>query len=511
MLKNDDPDRQVVPRWRSVESALKFRELAPLAQRPSDAFSDSMLDDLLEDWKRQPGLSVACDAVSAAFSIGRGQHAQIQEIARFVLKDGRATPAARRIASRCLGIETEAEAAGLSASAAIGGPFGDIRATIGKMRERLRVYHLNPILWTNLALAYTTLGAREKASRAMRVALAQAPGHRFVVRAASRLFLHHGDIDRAHAILARSPSVEADPWILASEIAVAAVRGRSSRLLAKAKRIIEARNHSLMHLSELASTMATIEADAGSAGKAKKLCALSLQDPAENAIAQAAWLERQKGIYVRALAQPQVISSNEAEAWSEFQSARLERASEAAKNWQFEQPFSSRPANFGSYLFLLRDDFRGAEQILRIGRASNRDDPMLGNNLAFALANQGRLEEALTVLAEFSNRTVDPIPAVCLTATAGFINFRASNLESGRRFYQRAIELADRCGLPPSAAMAKVHWGIEELRAQSNEFPTKISEAREAAKSLPAPLSGIYLAMLARAETAAAAKPHLAL
>jgi Flp pilus assembly protein TadD len=511
MLKNNDPERQVVPRWRSAESAMQFRELAPLSQRPSDAFSDSMLDDALEDWKREPGLSVACDVISGAFVIGRAQHSQIQEISRFVLADGRATPAARRIAAQCLALGDGARPAGSSIDQPIEGPLSDVKSAIGGMRRRLREYPVNPILWTNLALAYTTLGAREKASRAMRVALDQAPGHRFIVRAASRLFLHQGDIDRAHAVLARSPSVSVDPWTMASEIAVAAVQGRPSRLLSKAKRVIEARNHSPLHLSELASTLATIEADAGSAAKAKKLCAFSLQDPAENAIAQAAWLERKKGIYVRALTLPQEITSSEAEAWSEFQSARLERACEAAKAWQFEQPFSSRPANLGSYLYLLRDDFRGAETILRLGRASNREDPMLGNNLAFALANQGRLENALTVLSEFYHRKVDPIPAICLTATAGLISFRAGDAESGRRLYQRAIEMADRSGASPSSAMAKVYWAIEELRARSADIPAKINEAREAAESLPAPLKGIYLGMLARAEKAATATPRLAL
>src|SRR5262245_33921078 len=96
----DDLERNIVPRWRSFAAATIFGEVQPLTVHPADAFNERMLDDVLEDWRLQPGLSVACDVVSAAYSIGFPRSAE--EAAKYVLSQDAAPPTAREIARQCL-------------------------------------------------------------------------------------------------------------------------------------------------------------------------------------------------------------------------------------------------------------------------------------------------------------------------------------------------------------------------------------------------------------------------
>jgi hypothetical protein len=97
---SEDPDRQMVPRWRGFTSTVEVGELSSLTPNPGDALTEEALRDVLEDWKREPGLSVAADLVSAAYSIGCP--AAARGAAAFVLSQPQAPPLAREIAERCM-------------------------------------------------------------------------------------------------------------------------------------------------------------------------------------------------------------------------------------------------------------------------------------------------------------------------------------------------------------------------------------------------------------------------
>jgi tetratricopeptide (TPR) repeat protein len=496
MLDNsDDKNRQVIPRWRSFESAVQFGELQALDARPSDAFTDSMLNDLLEDWKREPGLSVACDVVSAAYAIGR-THA-VRDVAQIVVDNEKAPPLARRIARRCLGDDESATRE--DAPTCGDGALSDIPTAIGATRRRLQGYPINPVLWTNLALLYTIRGTKEKALRAMRIAQSLAPANRFVIRSACRLFLHRDDVEQAHYVLLNSPSIRHDPWILSSEIAVAATQGHASQHMARAKRMVDARNHTPFHISELTAALATSEAHSGDIKRARQFCKIALTEPAENAVAQAIWLERKFKVNVRTASFSIDARSSEAAAWTALVSGNWQRSLSAAMQWQSEQPFSSRPANLGGYVATLQDAYAEAERMLSIGRAANRDDPMIANNLAFSLAYQNKVVEASAVLSDFSRRRFPAPLEMFLDATSGLVCFRSGQVEDGRRLYRRAVAIADHLGLADRAAIAKVFWAIEELRLGTSDCESRLLEARLALSAIPLPLATVYSAKLQKA------------
>src|SRR5439155_22265534 len=122
-----------------------------------------------------------------------------------------ASPLARKPASSVPGIPTEFDTHPLG---------GDHRSRIRVLRQRSIAEPRNAFVWVDLALLYTTLGLRDQAARAIRIALALAPEDRFVLRCASRFLVHIGDAERAHHILKRSEATPYDPWLMAAEFAV---------------------------------------------------------------------------------------------------------------------------------------------------------------------------------------------------------------------------------------------------------------------------------------------------
>ncbi len=498
---NEDRSRQVVPRWRSFAATVDFKESAPLRIRDAGSFSAQMLKHVLDDWHRQPSLSVAADLVSASFTIGCQQVAR--EAAEFVLLDRTAPDAARDIALQCLD-ESEAN---LDANPNHRTPSetDTPEVLIHRNRERLRIYPNNPVMWANLALLFTTIGQEQKAERAMRSALGLAPENRFIVRAACRFFLHKGDFGRAHMVLLRTAAVKHDPWILAGEIAVSAVRNRTSQFIKTARAMVESQNHSPFHLSELAGALATLEASGGNVKRARRLCQFSLTEPAENAIAQAAWLSRNIGGFSACSLPPESSAkSSEANAWKASNDGQWNQALDEAKQWQAEQPFSSRPASLGSFIASTAlEKYGEAEKIIRQSLMSNRDDATLINNLAFVLAKQGKVVEADGVLSQQGPASTNQFQRVCLVATAGLVAFRAGDLARGRSLYRQAISSASTESLK---SLAKIYLAIEELRVQSHEAQVALKDATDSAAKLPGVLSNLFREKLRNADRDSIAK-----
>ena len=85
----------------------------------------------------------------------------------------------------------------------------------------------------------------------------------------------------------------------------------------------------------------------------------------------------------------------EAQAWNSFQAGASEDALANSKSWLVDQPFSRRPAILGSYIASsLLEDYRAAVEITEKSLLPNPNDPILLNNLAFAYASLGQLDDA---------------------------------------------------------------------------------------------------------------------
>ena len=497
---NEDPDRQVVPLWRTFTTTARRGELGSVAAVNEARFSDDMVANLRREWEEHPILLVASDLVSVALTLGRFDVAR--QAAEDILSDSSASPSAKDIAELYLERGKRPTSKGQTASIVlVETSRSDINSSplrqqlqmgISETKKKLIAYPRNPMLWGNLALRYTSLGLYEKAERAIRSALALAPDNRFVLRSASRFYLHAGERNRAHRLLADAAIVRADPWVLSAEIATAAAIGKTSRNIKIARKILERQRHPPFHLSELASAIGTLESQSGNMKTARPLVAYSLRDPAENSIAQAAWLHRNFG---RIGIEQDSTPSSEANAWFAWRAARWESALVNAKRWLSEQPFSSRPAMLGSHIAsVMVEDYAEAAALARQGLLSNPDDFALRNSLAFSLAQQDEVLEAAKAFKHVEEGRLTEQQRIVWMATRGLIAFRSGDLTAGRHLYREAFSLGARIH-DVREIIARIYYAREELRVGAADAEHIRKGTLEAATSLTEPS---YLVMVDR-------------
>ena len=281
----------------------------------------------------------------------------------------------------------------------------------------------------------------------------------------------------AGEILARAESTSEDPWLIASEIATARLAGKEPEYVKAARRIIESRSVSDSDKTELASSLGTLEAQAGELRRARKLFRTSLLQPNDNAVAQARWASDRRIIDDMNPALFQLPTADEARAWHSFYAGDWERARRASKNWYRDQPFAASPAVQASYVAAVSlENYAEAVSILHAALVANPTHPSLLNNLSYSLANLGNLEEAeQQLLRAKKSAPLSGLPIV--SATDGLIAFRRQLYDKGSALYEEAIRQALSSSNRNLAAKASLFYVLEMLRANR---PLAVSVAENA-------------------------------
>lgn len=459
-------ERHMIPRWRDARTTGALGELDPATQgKAKNLGGNDFFDEKIIVWNQQHGLGFAADLVGSALVLGRFEEAD--EAAKFIVaKKDKGSAAMFAVAARVLDFEKAV-------------PFADklppsqqrplLISTIQESRTKLREDPRNAIAWTDLARAYTSLGEDEKANRAMRMAILLADSNRFVLRSASRLAIHTKDQDKGHDLLRRNPATPGDPWLLASEIASADLAGHTSRFVKRGRQIISSGKFAPFHLTELATAIASLELKSGNSKAARKLFQAALTRPTENSLAQIEWAsERLTGIVINQ-DKFEIPYSHEARARYSHSAGDWSTAVDESEHWLSDEPFASTPAVFGSFIAAEHlENFERSERICRDGLIASPTDATLLNNLAFALANQGELEEAQTTLDMISLTDAQLTTEVCRDATQGFIDFRSGNYGRGRDNYEQAIKKAKSGDLVSFQIRATIHLAREELVVDRN-------------------------------------------
>jgi hypothetical protein len=190
-------------------------------------------------------------------------------------------------------------------------------------------------------------------------------------------------------------------------------------------------------------------------------------------------------------------SSFEANAWFAWQKARWKIALNEASQWLADQPFSSRPALFGSFLASsVIEDFDDAVAFAQHGLLSNPEDFSLHNNLAFSLALRGDVKDAGKALAQIRTNSLTARERVIIKATAGLVAFRSGNIERGRELYGSAIAQ----GSSLEQIIARIYYAFEELRIHAPRAETLRQEAINGASDLREPHYVVLVERLKRFE-----------
>lgn len=460
-LQTPSDNRRIIPRWRISRIALSTGELviSKNIKRPAIRAIDSF-QPKLQEWLENPAIETASDLVSASLSPRHASDAI--KAAEFLRENSqRVMPAVLSVADEIIARgnrQITEQLVGLT-----GFDSSELRNRIHALRKNLIEYPRNPLMWVDFSRAYAVVGEWEKASDAMRNALILAPQNRFVIRSASRLYLHLDEPDRAHYILANEDTVKYDPWLLAAEIAISNVAGIHSKFVRNSRSILAEKSYHPFHTAELASALATLELINGSNRKARKLFESSLENPTENTVAQSIWAKRLLPTLEVSDAIVRTPRTYEARALNSYLALDWEGVVGASMDWSLDEPYSSRPAVLGSYAAATGlENFELAASITRNGLIANPNEPSLINNYAFALANQNKLSEALTILQTATRPAASIAAEVAFKATEGLIDIKLGNWESGKSKYLDAIDLARKESLYKMGVLASIHY-VQEM------------------------------------------------
>lgn len=444
--------RHVIPRWRSVRRTVEAGEFQQrLSSRPSPSQSDDVLADVERRWKETKDQVSAAELVSAGLILGRREH--VRDAATFLASVGQ-NELLRGLGVRAL---DDSQVAGLRdpTRPAQGETFErHLRRQLHQDRLNSTLDPRNALTWATMARRYTMLGQRVQADRALTVALSFAPSSRYVHRIATRFYVHIGEPERAYRLLQGFGRTQTDPWLLAAFLAVANLADLPTGTLRPARRIISESDFRPIEKAELASELGTMEMRAGQDRRARQLFRQSLERPTDNSLAQAEWASHH-------LAQLEVPLDDEtpfaaeARALSAAEGGEWEDALVQAKNWLDDQPFDERAAIHGSFVAAVAlERWDDSIAIARAGLRSSPRHPLLVNNLAFALIQDGNLDEAERVLRTADRSTASPHDLVSLKATEGLLALRRGESPIGRTLYREAIASAHKLRSDRQEAMA---------------------------------------------------------
>ena len=483
--------RRVVPRWRDFRTAVSLDECgsitSPLSlQEPTPNFLK-----LLGYWGKQRTPALAAEILSE--SVVTGLQDLAIEAANYLCSRPRmVNPLLIQTAKGVL------DSLKKTTTENITDPDSQNLSTISSLRRALRSQAHDPIGWCELSRLHAINGQKDKARKAMLTALALGGESRFILRSATRCFLHLDEPETAFHILQRSPRTKKDPWIAAAALATANVLDKRPSRFRESIGLSQNNNIPIFHRAELLASIATIYMDDGNSKKAKKELLLALSHPTENVIAQACWASFNHHLQVTV--SQQLLSdpfTDEANTFAAIKGQNWEYALRSSHRWLQDEAFAGRPAIQAAYIRgIAYNDFTGAAQILCKAALVSPGDTLIINNLAFSLASANRTQEARRWISSIDIELASQSDAICLTATNGLIEFREGRIESGRELYRKAAQRAVAGNLPKLRASALYYLAREEQQANTTFAEEAISIARGLLEKLHDPVGNLLLRKL---------------
>lgn len=317
----------------------------------------------------------------------------------------------------------------------------DVRRNVSSLKRMLRANPADPLALLDLAQFQLSSGHVKRAERAVQSALSLSPNSRLALRTAARFYVHRLDFGKAHALITRHPRTALDPWLMASEIALADVADAPSRFAAKGFKFVRDKMAEAPHLLELSGALASAELKSGNLKRARDMFRLALKAPNDNVAAQAITLGQQLGIDpIVNQRLDNVFPAREAKTLLAWNTHDFEVAVLHALAWHEEEPFSSRPLNFLTTYYAATRDYPRATALARRGLIADPQDPSLLANLAYALTCQGQQKAAERALMKLT-ASKEPRYVGIAVATAGLMMMQQGSFDEGRRLYEAAMRI----------------------------------------------------------------------
>lgn len=483
--------RHLIPNWRSFENTAKLGELNGSKSIKLDSSFKPDISDLIEDWQEYQNIGIAGDILGTALVCNQENNGTVIEIANFVLQNEKLASKAIINAAKNI-LRPKNKVIELTLDINLPDTFSDktdligIYLKINELKKKLINNQRNPINWIEIARYYSILGQDIKAEKAIKNALFLAPENRFILRSASRFFMHIGNVEFAHDVICKSELTKFDPWLLATEIALSTIRDRNSKNAKAALQLLKFGNFHPFNITELASSLATLELKNSSIKNSKKLFEQSLISPNDNSLAQAEWASQEHKKL--SLVNPEKFSLvNSFEALARYRSEQnnWEDSIEFSKKWFFDLPFSRMPVLFGSEIASRKlKDHNKAVEITKLGLLSHPNDPHLLNNIAYYLCLQNKMDEASKYLDKVKKEdfTEKNVIGICLTATRGLYFFRKGLHDLGRQLYLDSMRMAKDKDDIYLSSLAIVNYVREEILIGTEDISEAIPSLYKIAK-----------------------------
>lgn len=368
-----------------------------------------------------------------------------------------------------------------------------ITVEVRTLRALLREAPNDTVALVDLAQHHLSQNKSRAAERALLTAYQISPRSVYVVRAFARFWIHRGRPDRAHALIKSSGLAAYDPWVMASEIAIAQAAGGHSIQLRKAQRALATKLYTPTDISELAGAVAGFEITNGNFREARKLFRLALEHPNDNVLAQAITNQQYLGIEV----DEQIIKRApngvfEGRALNAMLLGKFEEAAGYTASWSEEESFSSRPRMLQSYFFGALGEYQKSLSAAEAGLLSDPKDDGLRANRAYALAGLERFTEAEAELKLLEAKDA-PQQRPSVLATRGMVFMLQGQADEGIRLYEAAVVELEKAKAEEQVSDCLAFMARTAFRADIEQRDAVLARANERFALKPSPAASVIL------------------
>lgn len=448
-------ERRVIPNWRDFKRTLQLGELGQSNKSVTPIVMDILRP--LQDWSEIKNMGSAADLINAAF-VSDITNPTVNEAIQYVNTNQ------DKASSSLLGLIKKIESNTDTPTVLPNNSILEIdvdtinefqafinnrsfHKVINRTKNKSKTELRNPIVWVELARLYTMRGHEHKAENAILAALHLAPNNRFVLRSATRFFIHKEKFDKALYYLRKAESLKNDPWLISAHIATSSIIGRFSPLIKNGLRLVNSNNYSDYDLTELTSSLGTLEFKDGSFKKAKGFFERSMKMPNDNSLAQLEWVSKDEHrLQINPFNYDKVINPFEARALELYERGDWKNAFYNSIKWFLDMPYSKRPVLLGSYIAdSLLQDKHAAIILCEVGLQANPHDPTLLNNMVYSLAasdTTDKLDYYVRQMMEVDIHSLPDESKIIYQATLGLVALKRGETEFGVNLYKQAIKNA---------------------------------------------------------------------
>lgn len=478
-LKN----RLLVPNWRDFKRTTKLGELGLLNDVKTTNVDNSAI---IHDWNNNKTIGVAADLINNAFISNDLFSNELKEAIDYI--ELYSKDASLPLLSLIDKIKADINPKSEDSNKILEKNIESIEEFKSYLDERifnkfinktkkLTVSQIsNAINWVELARLYTIKNQIDKADKCITTALHLSPNNRFVLRSAVRFFIHTSQEEKAIYYLKKTNAIKEDPWLISAHIASSRLIGRYSPFIKIGEKLISSHKYSDFDLTELSSSLGTLEFEHGSFKKSKPLLDLSLKNPNDNSLAQFEWLSKKDNrLHFNSESFQSVKNPFEAFAYENFQKGNFRESFYNCINWYLDFPYSKRPLVFGSFTASLLEDYDASIVMCLAGLRLNSSEISFVNNIIYAYCLKNELEKIpkyLKLLHRNNSIELDDEEKITLQATLGLYYLRIKEIDKGKNLYNIAIENASKLKNEYYYNLAIINYTRELFLLQDDEFNT---------------------------------------